>query len=507
MTSLTLAGAAAANNNGGHLSEPTDGYGQAPAVGSNDTPKHLPYMRRQSVAGEQWISRVREHSGPIYLRIVSALEAGLSSGELLAGQRLPSQRSLAKHLQIDLTTVTRAFEEGRKRGLIEARGPHGSFVAPPKASFEQRVDLSMNVPPVPDCAHFSALLRRTAAAVLARSDANNLMTYHLGGGNATDRHAASRWLKPMLGDVEDSQLILTEGAQVAISAVIVSLGSRGRKILCDQHVYPGLLQASTALQSELVPVEGDEYGMRPDSLVQRARESGSTIVYLNPTLQNPTALTMPYQRRVDIARVLRQECIVAIEDDPYWHFESTQPQAISSMAPQSVYYISTLSKMISPGLRTAFMRCPSAEQADKVMSTLRGTRQMGHPLISALASQVLLDGSAYELMERVKEEAHERVRMAGYLLPPSLLIRAGGLHAWCSIPQPWSEETLVRSAHLQGLSIAPSSAFRQSKSGQGMAMRLSLGLANSRRQLEEALSKIDKLLLDSTGSTLPRFIR
>lgn len=153
------------------------------------------------------------------------------------------------------------------------------------------------------------------------------------------------------------------------------------------------------------------------------------------------------------------------------------------------------------------MRCPSAEQADKVMSTLRGTRQMGHPLISALVSQVLLDGSAYELMERVKEEAHERVRMAGYLLPPSLLIRAGGSHAWCSIPLPWSEETLVTSAHLEGLSIAPSSALRQSKSGQGMAMRLSLGLANSRRQLEEALRKIDKLLLGSTGSTPPRFIR
>ena len=55
-------------------------------------------------------------------------------------------------------------------------------------------------------------LRRGAAAVLARSNAPNLMTYHLGGGNPTDRHAAARWLQPMLGKVDDACLLLTEGA-------------------------------------------------------------------------------------------------------------------------------------------------------------------------------------------------------------------------------------------------------------------------------------------------------
>ena len=319
MTSPMLAGAAATNNNGGRLSEPTDGYGQAPAVGSNDTPRHPPYMPRPDVAGPGgaglgWVQDVHVHSGPIYLRIVNTLERTINRGGLAPGQRLPSQRALAQQLGVDLTTVTRAFDEARKRGLIEARGPQGSFIAPPKAGFDQAVDLSMNVPPVPDADALADMLRRGAAAVLARSNAPNLMTYHLGGGNPTDRHAAARWLQPMLGTVDDARLLLTEGAQVALAAILVSQGREGDAILCDRLVYPGLLQAAAALGRRLVTVEGDEQGMCPEALARRARECGARLVYLNPTCQNPTALTVPTARREALARVLEHEGLLAIED-------------------------------------------------------------------------------------------------------------------------------------------------------------------------------------------------
>lgn len=89
MTSLALGGVAAANNNGGHLSEPTDGYGQAPAVGSNDTPRHAPYMPRPDVAAREWMQDVLAHNGPIYLRIVNSLERTVRRGGLAPGQRLP----------------------------------------------------------------------------------------------------------------------------------------------------------------------------------------------------------------------------------------------------------------------------------------------------------------------------------------------------------------------------------------------------------------------------------
>ncbi|WP_303637108.1 aminotransferase-like domain-containing protein [Stenotrophomonas tuberculopleuritidis] len=504
MTAVTATGRAAANNNGGHLSEPTDGCGQAPAVGSNDTPRHAPYMPRPDVAGLRWVQDVHAHSGPIYLRIVTTLERAINRGGLAPGQRLPSQRALAQQLAVDLTTVTRAFDEARKRGLIEARGPQGSFIAPPKAGFAQAVDLSMNVPPVPDADALAEMLRRGAAAVLARSNAPNLMTYHLGGGNPTDRHAAARWLQPMLGTVDDTRLLLTEGAQVALAAILLSQGREGDVILCDRLAYPGLLQAAAALGRRLLPVQGDAQGMCPDDLARQARDSGARVVYLNPTCQNPTALSMPTARREALARVLQQAQLLAIEDDPYWHLAESAPTPLALLAPRHVFYVATLSKVISPGLRTAFVQCPSPAHAGMMADALRATRLMGHPLVSALASQLLLDGSAQALLAQVRDEAHERTRMASYLLAPSLLVRSAGLHAWCRVPPPWTDATLVRTAQLQGLAIAPSSAFCPPGAPFASGVRLSLGLAADRRQLENALRRIDRLLLSDALPAIER---
>ncbi|MBW8773801.1 MAG: PLP-dependent aminotransferase family protein, partial [Stenotrophomonas sp.] len=236
----------------------------------------------------------------------------------------------------------------------------------------------------------------------------------------------------------------------------------------------------------------------------QARGSGARLVYLNPTCQNPTALTLSLQRREALARVLESEGLLAIEDDPYWHLAENAPIPLATLAPRHVFHVATLSKVISPGLRTAFVRCPSATHAEAMASALWATRLMGHPLVSALASQLLLDGSAQSLLAQVRTEARERMRMARYLLAPSLLLRAEGLHAWCRVPAPWTDATLVRTAQLQGLAIAPSSAFCPPGVQHQNGVRLSLGLAADRRQLESALRRIDRLLLSDALPAIER---
>ena len=76
-----------------------------------------------------WVPTLSEWQGPTFLRIVDALAADVGSGRLVRGQRLPTHRALATSLQIDLTTVTRAYGEARRRGLLEARVGHGTFVS------------------------------------------------------------------------------------------------------------------------------------------------------------------------------------------------------------------------------------------------------------------------------------------------------------------------------------------------------------------------------------------
>jgi DNA-binding GntR family transcriptional regulator len=75
-----------------------------------------------------WTPRVIETAPLKYLGIVEALEADIRRGRLVPGERLPAQRSIAEALEVDLTTVTRAFNEARRRGLVAAQAGRGTFV-------------------------------------------------------------------------------------------------------------------------------------------------------------------------------------------------------------------------------------------------------------------------------------------------------------------------------------------------------------------------------------------
>ncbi len=76
-----------------------------------------------------WSPTLGDRPGPVFEAIVTALEADIEAGRLHRGQRLPTHRALAKALGVDLTTVTRAYGEARRRGLTEARVGQGTFVA------------------------------------------------------------------------------------------------------------------------------------------------------------------------------------------------------------------------------------------------------------------------------------------------------------------------------------------------------------------------------------------
>jgi DNA-binding transcriptional MocR family regulator len=99
---------------------------------------------------DEWLPDLTEGRAPKYLAIADALGSAIERGNLSSGDRLPPQRDLAARLGVDLTTVTRAYETARQRGLIEARGRAGSFVrgaSPAQIEDAARVDTGMNMPP------------------------------------------------------------------------------------------------------------------------------------------------------------------------------------------------------------------------------------------------------------------------------------------------------------------------------------------------------------------------
>lgn len=440
-----------------------------------------------------WAQSFAAGKGSRYLRILSLVERAVAEGQLQPGDRLPPQRRLAGLLGVDLTTVTRAYAEAKERGLVESRGPGGTFVSAPAVDFAPRIDLSMNMPPAPEGSNLLGLLQKGLADVLARNNADLLMTYHPGGGSRADRMAGCRWLAPMLGPQDASRVVVCPGAQSALAALLLALTRAGDAVLAEPLVYPGLVAVAERLGRRVVAVATDEHGMRPDALEQACTAQAATVLYLNPTIQNPVARTMPAARRKQLARVAQRKGLRIIEDDPYWLFEAKPPEPIASFAPASTYYLSTLSKCLTPGLRTAYVRLPDGQDEAGLLDALRTFALMASPLPTALATQWVHDGSARHLLEQVRAETWARHDLASGILGVPAKASGRGIHIWHPLPARWTAPELARAALAEGLSLTPSAAFAAGVDAPN-AVRLSLGAVRGRAALADALHRLKALL-------------
>jgi DNA-binding transcriptional MocR family regulator len=440
-----------------------------------------------------WLPRLAGNKGPRFLQIADALQAAVAGGSLKPGDRLPPQRQLAAQLGVDLTTVTRAYDEARRRNLLEGRGARGTYVAAPKVELAPILDLSMNTPPPPEGVDFGDLLQQGLSQVLMGADNASLMTYHLGGGSETDRKAGARWLAPMFGDPDARQLVVCPGAQAAIAALILALTAPGDAILAEPATYPGLRAAAAQLGRHIVAVEADQYGMVPAMLEQACRRHKPGLVYLNPTLQNPTAITMPEGRRKELAGIAKRGNLRIVEDDPYWLLADAPPPPIATFAPEQVVYISTLSKCLTPGLRVAFVLVRDPHERERFLAALRAFALMAAPLSAALATQWILDGSADGLLAGVRKEARLRHRMARDILAGRYSGSGDGLHVWLELPAYWHSSQLAHAAASAGIAVTPAEAFATG-SGSVNAIRISLGSIKDRGRLQAGLQGLSHLL-------------
>lgn len=443
-----------------------------------------------------WLPRLTVQGGPRFLQIADALQAAMENGSLTPGDRLPPQRQLAAQLDVDLTTITRAYDEARRRHLLEGRGARGTYVAAPKVELTALLDLSMNTPPPPDGVDFDDLLKQGLSQVLMRADTALLMTYHLGGGSDIDRKAGAQWLTPMFGTLDAEKVIVCPGAQAAIAASILAWTAPGDVILAEPSSYPGLRTAAAQFGRRIIAVDADQLGMVPDMLEHACRQHQPKLIYLNPTLQNPTAITMPQHRRQELVRIAKRCHVRIVEDDPYWLLADAPPPPIATLAPEQVVYISTLSKCLTPGLRVAFVLIRDPHERECFLTALRSFALMVAPLTAALATQWVLDGSAARLMEGVRTEARLRHRMARDLLAGRYSGAGDGLHVWLELPGYWKSSQLAHAADSEGIAVTPAEAFATDAASIDSvnAIRISLGSIKDRERLKAGLQRLSLLL-------------
>jgi len=443
-----------------------------------------------------WIPAIPKSGRPVYLAIAEALAADISSGTLREGSRLPTQRSLASSLGIDFTTVTRAYNEAQRRGLVEGRVGLGTYIkaAPqPQTAATGLIDLSTNWPP-----HFrdQKLTARIWQAVssLETAGLDLLLNYQEAGGVAPDRAAGAHWLSRAFPSLAPERVLVCPGAQGALFAIAGQLAGPGDAICAGAMTYPGFRSLAAHQGWRLIPVAMDDEGLIPEAFAEACLLHQPKALYTTPTLHNPTTATMPAYRREMIAAIARAHEVAIIEDDAYGKLPlQPPPPPLAAFAPELTYYVSSLAKCLSPALRVAYVVPPDSRAAIRLAGALRATMSMTSPFTAAIATRWIQDGTADAVLAAIRAEMNERQAVARSVLPPELIRHhPESLHLWLRLPPPWTRGAFMTQLQAGGISVTSSDVFTLEAPPE--AVRLSLGRASSLAELRRGLKAIADLL-------------
>ncbi|BAT59571.1 putative HTH-type transcriptional regulator YjiR [Variibacter gotjawalensis] len=413
-----------------------------------------------------WIPDLSERDKPRYIAIADALADDILLGRLSTGDRLPPQRVLARKLRVDFTTVARGYVEAQKRGLIESVVGRGTFVRdrprPRKsASYPPRpADWSMNLPPEPTDPDLIA--RMQAGVDYVNRDIVALLRYQGFGGAQADKDAASSWLGRRALVPSQERVFVTPGAHPALIGILAVIAEPGDVVLCEDITYPGIRSIAAQRGVRLVGLPMDDDGIKPQAFSDACRKLKPKGLYLNPTLQNPTTLTIPDERRREIASIARRYGVPIIEDDAYGFIpEHTQGHVpFASIAPDMTWHVAGLAKCIGAGLRAAYVVAPDTRSSWPFASALRAGTVMASPFTVALVTRWIEDGTADTILRFIRSETAARQKLATDILPAGSY-RGDPLsfNIWLPLPKPWTRSVFIEHMRPMGVGVVASDAF------------------------------------------------
>jgi DNA-binding transcriptional MocR family regulator len=441
-----------------------------------------------------WIKRLRNSDRPAYLLIADLIAEDVRDGRLTPRDRLPTLRELADDLDLNYTTVARAYAEARKRGLIDSRAGTGTFVRGRHPALPLRggsgAEMSMNLPPEPDDPALVARLRDSAGAALAGVDLYDLMRYQDFGGSAADREAGVHWLRDHVPGASADRVLLAPGIHSVLAALISQLARPGELICVDALAYPGLKAIATQLGVQLHALPLDDDGPDPDALEHACKTLQPRLLYCNPTLLNPTTVTMTLARREALADIALRHSLPILEDDAYAMLPRKMPPTLATLAPELVYYVNGFSKSVGAGMRTAYVCAPSARQAQRLAGSLRALSVMASPVNNAIATRWIGDGCALAMTDAIRAESIARQALASDMLAAHpFAAQPEGFHFWLPLTSSWSVLEFASYLRTQGVAVVASAAF-STDGNPPDAVRVCLGGPLSRADCENALRLI-----------------
>ncbi len=453
-----------------------------------------------------WTPDLSQFPGPKYLGLSRALREAIRQGNLVQGEQLPTVRDLAWAVGVTPGTVSRAYQLATQEGLLAATVGRGTFVAssvprlgPTQSIYVERetdtpgniVDLrSPQLPDVGQAGVFATAMRQIADRI-----GKDWLDYSTQRSEAPLRAAVRDWLKDRdLGPISAEDVALTYGGQNAVSLILQCCLRGDRPVVVTEDLcYPGFARAARLSRADVVGVELDSEGMKPDALDAACRRHGPQILCLTPEAQNPTAARMSRARREDIVKVARKYDLQIIEDDCYAIADSSLA-TLRALAPERTWYVGGISKTVSAALRFGYIVCPTGMGEAGRLTAQHSFFALARP-VSDLCLELFKSGAAGEIRARVQAEFDDRLQaMVTALAAYDLRWQAGLSFAWLNLPIDWCASDFTRMAEVRDVMVRSADVFALVHGRAPNAVRLALAGGIARAQFEGGLSALSQLL-------------
>ncbi|NRD79814.1 PLP-dependent aminotransferase family protein [Bacillus sp. BRMEA1] len=347
---------------------------------------------------------------PLYKSLASLLEQDIINGFLAPGTKLPPQRELADFLDINFTTITRAYKICEVKGLIYAVTGSGTFVAPNAArSITISKDKTSNLIELGFVASFeqtNAIVKDTIQKVADKKYLEQLLNYNDPTGIPHQKTAALNWMESFGIQTDQEHVAIVSGAQNALAIALAAMFEPGNRIATDLYTFPNFIELAKIFHIQLVPIPGDQYGMLPDELEKQCSQMNIHGIFLMPSCSNPTAVMISDFRKKELASVIRRHRLILIEDDIHAFLTAGfipdyQQPMYNLLSEQSVYICST-SKSICSGLRVAYMVYGDALH-EKILRAIFNINVKTSSLDAEVVTELILSGKAHEIVSQKRQ--------------------------------------------------------------------------------------------------------
>ena len=431
----------------------------------------------------------------LHRQIYDHFRTAITTGQLRAGDRLPSARGLAQQLTVARGTVDAAYAMLAGEGYVAGHGSLGTRVSQGlsgstigvgamKRRFVPMVRRNAQGEPKPFQLGLPALdafprkLWSRLAAHQVRASSAADMAYPEPGGYWPLREAIAAYLAVGRGTIcSAGQVVITNGYQGALDLIIRVLLRGREKVWLEDPCYPLARKAFEAAGADLIPLPVDGEGLRVDIGILRAARARLAVV--TPSHQSPLGMALSLSRRLALLSWAGKARAIVVEDDydGEFHYAGRPLPALKSLdGGNRVIYAGSLSKMLFPGLRLGYLVLPD-ELVDAFLRVVQASSAGVPTFEQRVVTAFMAEGHFARHLKRMRSlYAVRRQALAEALATVfgeriGLDLQPGGMHLVVRLPRGVRDVELARKARDAGLAVeALSGRAVRHRSDQGLLL-------------------------------------